>query len=82
MATVSITVPDAWVPQIVTALKRRYPDLTGTDAAVGREGVARMVRETLRASEGDRITRDLQASLESQRASQLATVDAVLSQIV
>lgn len=82
MATVSITAPDSAVPAIVAAIKRRYPDLTGTDAVIVRAGVARMVREVLRSSEQDRVEREVQAQLDAHRTSAMVPVDAVLAQIV
>lgn len=82
MAVVSVNVPDAIVPQVLASLRRRYPDMVAlTDAAAGREGVARILRETLQAAEADRVERGLRAQLEQARADQLAVISVHLAQI-
>lgn len=81
MATVTITAPDAWVPRIVAAIKARYPDLTGTDAEVAREGVARMLRDSLRTAEYSRVEAELKAQFDAERATRLTEVDSVLALI-
>ena len=47
MATLTLNVPDALVPRIVAAIKARYPDITGTAAQVGREGIKALLVDAL-----------------------------------
>lgn len=47
MATLTVTVPDVLVPRIVEAIQERFPDATGTPAQIGREGIKRLLGETL-----------------------------------
>ena len=51
MANLQLTVPDDLVPRIVDALKSRFPDLTGTNAQVAKEGIKRLLAEALAAAE-------------------------------
>lgn len=51
MASLQLTVPDDLVPRIVDALTARFPDLTGTNAQIAKEGIKRLLTEALAAAE-------------------------------
>jgi hypothetical protein len=75
VATLQITVPDALVPRVITALRATYPDLTEglNDGAASRAVIRYWVRTTVQVYEGTLAAQ--QAADQQQDAEQTAWTD-------
>lgn len=83
MATVTITIPDAIVPDVLVMFRAQYPDVAAlTDTAVGKEGIARILRTTFQNWDMSRTEKNLQAQVSQARTDRLAAISPLLSQIV
>lgn len=71
MAAITFTVNDALVPRIAAGFRIYYPDLIGTDGQVIRQGVIRLVADTLAPIEAQQAANTLGAQAQTVYTTQL-----------
>lgn len=79
MATLSITVPDALVPRVMTALRDQYPDLTAglADGPAAKAVLKQIVRTIVVASEKRTAQKTLDDSVSTAGQQAWTDTDAI-----